>query len=190
MEKFWLKPAFNYTRPIPLVPISEPPITEFVENKLLGGGTSGSTPSGFAMRQLLLLLLGLNFAILKLKENKGEKRHYFIISAFLTFTAIVIFSRVYRVSHTVFDIGIAFGVTAYLFWLIYTIFVKLFDIQPRHFLTDMTGASFIFLPLFFFYSRSATQWTLASIIIFTILGFVHYVPPVVQTTPHQNEEEE
>jgi len=176
-----LKHAFDYSR----LPIGDQKGEPFLMGAITGQLRLGNTacPSGSAIRQLFTLMtfiLFLNQNLGTIFQNKMRKRfeneslkidklyklHIRLFIVQLLFFLFVCFSRVYRGQHTFFDIGVSLGVGIYVYWLTSTVvlflIIKKASIKTKLFMTDISYVSFIFLPLFFFYSRSAIVWTIGS----------------------------
>lgn len=191
-EALFLKPAFNCAR-LPN-PMSEP----FLVGRLrFYAGTS--CPSGFVLRQMVLLLLGLLFASGATNDTTAKdctrdfywglrsRRTTGIIIVLAFMTAFVAFSRIYRGTHTWFDVGITIAASVYCFWLVYFICALIANRMAEYLFRDLVAASAVYLPLFLFYSQSATPWVVATLVVFCFLGSVHYI---VRSGHHSSGQED
>jgi hypothetical protein len=204
LETLVLKPTFHYARPPN--PLGEPWLASAVRHvqaAFMGrsGNSTGSNetscPSGYALRQFWYLLL--TFSCLRLRRPPTEQsveemcpaetvqvepmvplagQNAWALALLLALSAFVLFSRVYRREHTLFDIGVTMGVASYSYWLVYSVVaVVVHGTSHKVVLTDMGAASLLFLPIFFFYSGSAI-WSVAGIlVILGILGITAYIVP-------------
>jgi hypothetical protein len=60
---------------------------------------------------------------------------------------------------------------------VYVVIVDLLAIGDRSHLNDFTAATCAFLPLFWFYSQSAREWSVASVVVFSLIGAVYHLAP-------------
>jgi len=140
---------------------------------------SGSCPSGFFLRQAVLLLIGVVYLVRQPERENTERRYrIFELTALgiLALSTIFIgYSRVYRGFHTMFDIAISAGVVCYAFWFFYYILALCLRRVLMNQTGGLTAATCIFLPVFLCYA-GATHWVvLAGILIFCLIGFANIV---------------
>jgi hypothetical protein len=190
-----LKPSLHYVRP----PLNYQKGESWLIKLLIGEDKREgltSCPSGFALRQIFiyltsLILLNQNpgtiftkkkiekfYFLFKLDSqtlNYFQKHNLTVLILQSIFLLYIFFSRVYRGSHTLFDIGVSLGSGVYSYWVLFCAFLKLKGIEIKH-IPDIHYVSFVFIPLIFFYSRSAVTWTALSFLIITFLAIMYMVP--------------
>ena len=190
-----LKPVFQYDRSPISLQLGEPWLIKL----FVGSYRTGldSCPSGFVIRQVFvyltcLLLLNQNlgtvfskdkaqklcelFSVLKIQQigriRLRNLSFFWIQTLILIF---VVFSRIYRGTHTFFDVGVSIGSGTYVYWLMVCSFLWFNKVECR-FLPDIEYVSLIFIPLCFFYSRSAVVWTVVAALIISFLGIMYIYP--------------
>ncbi|TKJ29448.1 MAG: hypothetical protein CEE40_08555 [Chloroflexi bacterium B3_Chlor] len=178
LEHRFFKPSF--LAPRPAVPLPDPPFTRWLEG-LLGVNASDSNdgdgaPSGYVLRQwyLLLLLVVVTEQLLRRRHDDRSRLWIRAIAYGLSFLTLlyVAFSRVYRLHHTMFDVGIAIGLGTLTFWLVALLPGAILH-RNKKLITELGGSAFAYLFLFFFYSQSSYRWVVGALVIFLVLAIVY-----------------
>ena len=171
-----LKPSFDYDRPAQH--LESPWLSAML--KVDEPREDNSCPSGFVVRQLFLLMIGLvfyrGFQANRASQDKPGRIEGSTLIGLGTGVIFVAFSRVYRGFHTMYDIAISISVSCYVFWLIY----YLIGVFPKRVPTNMTSgivaASCIFVPAFLYYSQDAYWWAIIGIGVLCLIGFTRIIP--------------
>jgi hypothetical protein len=165
-----LKPSFAYDRPAQHLNV--PWLTAIVRAD--ESSIRDSCPSGFVLRQMFLLMIGLvfyrGFRTNVKASQKGigiERSSLMILLLLLIFVG---FSRVYRGFHTAYDVAISISVSCYLFWLFYYLAGVFLSRLPRNMTSGIAAGSCIFVPIFLYYSQDAHWWALIGIGLFWVIG--------------------
>ena len=167
------KPSFAILRPAEH--LTAPWLTA-----LIGMGKKGmadSCPSGFVVRQSFLFFLGLSFYRRYQPSVKSEaKLIEYVAFLFLIFSTIfIVFSRVYRGFHSVFDVAVAICVSCYTFWLLFYILGSFVNRLPRNATSGIVAVTFVLLPIFLYYSQDAHWLALIGIGLFWIIGLTYII---------------
>jgi len=179
LEEKVFKPSFAVPRPGLALP--DPPFTRWVEG-LFGisradvHDLTGGAPSGYVLRQWWLFLLFVVVVEQLLQELHDDRARVWIraIAYVISFFTVLFigFSRVYRGHHSIFDVGISFGLGTFFFWLVAILPDALVRKETKY-LTEIGGAAFAYLFLFFFYSQSSYRWVIGVLLTFTFLAITY-----------------
>jgi len=175
-EGIFLKPSFHYGRPGDS--LSECYITSRVLRRLGFGGEEGtSAPSGFAMRQTIILLCFLVLSHQKrwrqvFSRTESRWLHFVQYGFFVSVLAL----RFYRGRHSLFDLGVGIGVATVFFWLTFVVASCLLVTSPenRAYLEHSFGAFPAYALAILFYCQETAWWLAASFVIAIILAAVHH----------------
>lgn len=174
LTKYVFKPSFGFQRPPDYTIGNESPIV-YIFHSILGSGESA--PSGFVVRQMLLM-----FTILLLNRHESTplKKKYLInivnISAILS-VILVGLLRVCIGSHSLFDISFAIGCGAMIFWLIYVIPYSLYHQNGAT--TTVCVVFSLFIGLFVFYAKNPRYWIISTFITTCCLLLLDIVPEIL-----------
>ncbi|MHC4441965.1 MAG: hypothetical protein ACYTF1_11885 [Planctomycetota bacterium] len=146
---------------------------------LEGAFGSGSKEPSFifppVLCQVWILLAGLAWSssVLDNKTNRTDLVSWgirLVIGILALCAFVTIIQAVTLDGEKMFDVGVAVGVGTYFFWLIYCLIVFVLQRGEKELNDELIPISSLFLPLFFFYSKDATNWSVASIAIICVLG--------------------
>lgn len=176
MENWLLKPSLRYNRP--LDSLGEGFFTSLLKALLVRGGEEGtSAPSGFAMRQMFMILPFLLLSQQKKWNDVFSTKATFLLYFFnISFLISIPLLRIYRGRHTLFDVGISVGVGTFIFWLVAIIIYSLAKERRKDYLEEFTGFSLIYLFSIFFYCHRATYWLLFCFLAVLFLGVIYFLP--------------
>ena len=171
LTTFALKPAFKYNRPEAFGTdsflVHWLGLTQRVED--------AGCPSGFVLRETLLLMMGLVLAR-GIRAGSGGRIWEALVVALATLTALTAVVRVAMNAHTVFDVGMGFACGVYLFWLLYYTLVAVTvpaDAKERQLYTDVSVLSYLFVPMFVLSSTWVALWFFLAIALLFFLGVLH-----------------
>lgn len=187
MEKWLFKPSLRYDRL--LDSLSEAFFTQFVLTILHMVGEKGTAaPSGFALRQMFLVL---PFLILsqqeKWKSVFSTKATFVLYFLNILFFILVPLLRIYRGRHTLFDVGISIGIGTFIFWFFIIIIQSLVKKREAGYLEDLTGFSLIYIFSILFYCHNTTYWLLFSFLVILFLGTVYFFTHKIKNQHILNE---
>lgn len=175
-EETFLKPSFHYGPPPGSLP--ECFITSIVMKYFgLARNEGIVAPSGFVMRQTILLLLFLSLSHqLRWREIVASRKlrrtlHVIHYGLFI----LVLLLRFYRGRHTFFDIGIAIGVTVVLYWYGVTCITFLLrdTAENRGFLADLLMPLSCYSFAILFYCQETKWWMWTSVALWSLLGLLY-----------------
>ncbi len=185
LEMFLLKPSFAYARPATQLTDS------FVARHILSHGMRSATPSGFVLRQVIVLF---SFLVLsfqgKWKEVVSSKRGWkntLLHFSNYAFFLLVIFLRTYRAQHTLYDVGLAIGLGTLIFWSLAVIGSFLIHREKA-----VKHARYFFLPaftyllVFLLYTQETTYWIIFSTILLILLASLNILACRVRTEREDN----
>ncbi|MDO9129163.1 MAG: phosphatase PAP2 family protein, partial [Anaerolineales bacterium] len=153
------KPAFDYQRPLSYDLVNEPPLVNFFHS-IMGAGQAA--PSGFVVRQMVLML-----TVILLNKHEStplkKKTVLYAVNTLAVFSVILVgLLRVFVGAHTLFDITFAIGSGAIIFWLIYVIPYSLYNQNGA--ITTVCVMFLLFVGLFIFYAHNPRYWIFSSFI--------------------------
>ena len=162
LEIYWLKPGFGYDRPGAFNRDSW--LTQWLGLTIDSHDTA--CPSGFALRESWLLVLGFAFA--STKSRTAPHRYYSMwrlstagLLGLLTIACAVIgFVRIARHAHTPFDVAMGIALGVYMFWIFYFSAASMRGLELWDYGTDLLAVSAIFIPIFLFYARHTVEWAI------------------------------
>ena len=181
---FALKPSFGYDIPTPK--LSHPILFEFFKGKdALRNSTS--TPSGSVFCQFLLFFVGLvYFRPLRHRKYRTDNPNsrpfeWACMCALLGLGLLVGWLRYHRGYHSVFDAGIALGVSSYAFWFSFYVISRIAKRSHPESSTGLASLSLLNIPVFLYFSRDAHWWIAMAIAVLWALGAVKlFTPPHVK----------
>ena len=205
LEQLVLKPAFRYKRPgIEYEPLENPWFLNFIietmrqfisslpiqfsnllfPNAPLNNLTDPNyqdVPSGFAMRQLIILYITIWIVLQKIDDKESLTKKIKIILFSFEFIAFILvaFSRIYRAAHSVFAITTAVSVTTVLVWISVSIFYVISPNYRRKFrpIVSEIFAAYIAISFFFyFYSNDVGEWLKVSMVVLLIFTLSYLIP--------------
>jgi len=168
-----IKTWFHYDRPS--VQLSEGWFTNFAIRAVnwvlglfgldfdLGSDVAGATPSGFAVRQTVILLFFMLLAHQEQFKDKFPRTRPIWYVLQLVFFFAVLSQRVYLNRHTLFDIGIGIGIATILFWFFVVCLTFLFrrsEINKKYIGTFIAPLGAYSIAIYF-YSQE-TRWFMLS----------------------------
>ncbi|MCX6093079.1 MAG: phosphatase PAP2 family protein [Candidatus Bipolaricaulota bacterium] len=183
VEKYVFKPSLAVPRP---AGIFEPgTITRFVDAGLaalgLGMPTDGltSTPSGFAIRQTLVLL-GILLYGWRFLAGKPRLRGALVgVSAFASLLALA--GRVLTGAHTPRDVLLGLAIGLVVFWLVFAL-VQLVKEEPLYLQNWAIPGATAFIGIEFF-CHNPTMWLITGAMTSLVVFAAYYVFAVIRRTP-------
>lgn len=179
LERRFFKPSFFVARPDDALP--DPPFTTLLEG-WLGADTGekpefgSGAPSGYVLRQwwLFMLVVVVTEQLVRRAHDDRLRAWYrlLVYGVVVLSVVYVALSRVYRMHHTLFDVGIAIGLGTFVFWLVAVVPGAILN-RDRRYITELGGSAFAYLFLFFFYSESSYRWVIGALVVFAFLALVY-----------------
>jgi hypothetical protein len=176
------KPAFAFPRPVDYLTENEPPIVKLFY-KYFGPGDSA--PSGFVVRQMVLMLSV--FLINRYETNPLKKKKFWVyltnIVAFL-FVILVGALRLCVGAHTIFDFSLSIGCGAMIFWLIYIIPYSLYNQNGAT--RTVCVLYTLFAGVFVFYTKNPKYWIISYFLTTSILMLIDIIPEILMKIRNSN----
>jgi hypothetical protein len=176
LESTILKPSFHYSRPADALP--ECAITSYLLKRFQVDTDEGiSAPSGFIMRQTILLLFFLLLSHQKRWREVVSRRMsgalHFIQYFLFVLLALV---RFYRGRHTLFDIGVGIGVAVIFYWVfvLSTVLVIKQSELDRQLIAEFTVPLGAYTIAMLFYAQETKFWLLVCGSTLVILGALYH----------------
>jgi hypothetical protein len=169
------KPAFAFPRSVDYLTENEPPIVNLFY-KFFGPGDSA--PSGFVVRQMVLMLSVFLFNRYETNPLKKKKflTHLTNIVAFL-FVILVGVLRVCIGAHSLFDVTLSIGSGALIFWLIYIIPYSLYHQNGAT--RTVCVIYTLFAGVFIFYAKNPRYWIISYFVTTSILMLIDVIPEIL-----------